>query len=107
MLFRYRIEPGPFQLVQTNVQRTGLSKLLLLLGFVFLRVGRVVVLMVIVAAVQIATVVSILIDPSVGEWFSILVVLYVISVALASLGISRVSGIGEVKMKPAINLPDQ
>jgi hypothetical protein len=105
MMLRYGIEPGPFQLAQQGA-RPGMMRLVLLLGFLVLHVGWQVTLVVIVAAVQIGTVISILRDPSVAEWVSVLVTLYVLSISLVSFGMSKLFGIGRVKNKPPIYLPE-
>ena len=105
MMLRYGIEIGPFQLVQRGA-RPGTIRTLLILGYLFLHVGWLFIIMGIVAIVQIATVVSILRDPSVAEWFSILVTLYVFSISLASFGMTELFGIGGIKNKQPIYLPD-
>jgi hypothetical protein len=58
------------------------------------------------AVIQIAAVVSILRDPSVAEWVSVLVALYVLSISLAGYGMSKLYGIGGAKNKTPVHLPD-
>jgi hypothetical protein len=50
--------------------------------------------------------VSILRDPSVAEWVSVLVVLYLLSISLASFGMSKLFGIMRPKDRLAIYLPE-
>ena len=105
MMLRYGIDPGPFQLHQKDA-RPGPMKIVLLLGYAFMHVGWLVVITGFITVVQLATLVSILRDPSVAEWFSVLVFLYVVSASLGSFGMSKLFGIGSVKNKPPIYLPD-